>query len=110
MPANRLYFTWCFDSNISCEKLHINKDLTPERHMFTNQIYHFQFELMPRKIQRNLCIDRLINISSVATISTEYQGSCFIDYLPPVLLSIGRALISPKFKRLIIIFFRRGKV
>jgi glycosyltransferase involved in cell wall biosynthesis len=69
----------------------------------TNNVFHENFELLSNQLQYAIIKKKVINYKYKHLLSI---ASRLIDFLPPVLLTLARALVPPKLKQLMAKLFK----
>lgn len=108
MSVYRLHSNGVWTQTPHVEKLKQQLALISEYDNLTNNVFHAEFEALSNRLQHTIAMTNLADVVAVMTTSTAGKISRLIDYLPPVLLSVARALIPPKLKRLIVRIIQRG--
>lgn len=110
MSVYRLHSNGVWTQTPHVEKLKQQLALISEYDNLTNNVFHVEFEALSNRLQHTILMAKLVDVVAVMTPSTAGKISRMMDYLPPVLLSVARALIPPKLKRLIVKFIQRGAI
>lgn len=108
MSVYRLHSNGVWTQTPHIEKLKQQLALIPEYDNLTNNVFHAEFEALSNRLQHTIAMTKFANVVAMTNPSTAGKISRLIDYLPPVLLSVARALIPPKLKRFIVRIVQRG--
>lgn len=108
MSVYRLHSNGVWTQKTHIEKLKQQLARIPEYDSLTNNVFHAEFEALSNRLQHTIGMTKLADVVAVMTPSSAGKISRLIDYLPPVLLSVARALIPPKLKRFIVRIVQRG--
>lgn len=107
MSVYRLHSNGVWTQMPHVEKLKQQLALIPEYDSLTNNVFHAEFEALSNRLQHTIAMTKLADIVALMPPSIIGKISRLIDYLPPVLLSVARALIPPKLKRLVVRIVQR---
>lgn len=110
MSVYRLHSNGVWSQTPHVHKLKAQLELIPAYDTLTKGVYRPEFELLSNRLQRMISMAHLSTIASPLTQPASGLLFCLVDYLPPVLLQVARALTPPKLKRFIVKIFCRGAV
>lgn len=98
LSVYRLHSNGVWTQKTHIEKLKAQLEVIPEYDILTNHVYQAEFDLLSNRIQQMISTADLTPIASAVTQPAMDLYSHLVDYLPPVLLVVARALIPPKLK------------
>ncbi len=102
MSVYRLHSNGVWTQMPHVKKLKAQLELISAYDTLTEGVYHPEFELLSNRLQRMISMAHLSPIVFPLTRSVAGLFSCLVDYLPPVLVGVARALIPPKLKHFIV--------
>lgn len=108
LSVYRLHSNGVWTQKTHVEKLKAQLEVIPEYDILTNHVYQAEFDLLSNRIQQMISTADLTPVASVVTQPAMGLYSHLVDYLPPVLLVVARALIPPKLKYYILRILHRG--
>lgn len=108
MSVYRLHSKGVWTQTPPVEKFRAQLELIPAYDTLTGRVYHAEFKLLSDRLQHMISEASLRHIVAPLISLRTSLFFRFVDYLPPVLLVVARALIPPKFKRLMVRIFRQG--
>ena len=108
LSVYRLHSTGVWTQKPQIEKLKDQLELIPAYDELTNHVFRADFEMLANRLRH------LIGVSHVERAIEEVAQPVvqpllrFVDYAPPVLMTIIRAVMPPKLKRFFVRIFRGG--
>lgn len=108
MSVYRLHSNGVWSQTPHVEKLKSQLDMIPAYDALTGQVYHSEFEILSNRLQHMILMSNFSHIAAAIRQPTAGLISRLVDYLPPILVVLTRALVPPKLKRLIVRIFHRG--
>ena len=110
MSVYRLHPNGVWNQLDQVKKLKAQLKLIPAYDTLTNHVFQAEFEALSHCLGRAIAKSQIVHIATGMAQPTVGLLSRLVDYLPPVLLVVARALIPPKLKRFIARILYQGAV
>lgn len=110
MSVYRLHANGVWTKTSPIEKLKEQLELIPLYDELTNHIFQADFKMLASRLQHLIIVS---HIEGTVVATSQPLGQVLpsiLDYMPPVLLTLVRALVPPKLKRLLVRIFQRSSV
>jgi len=110
MSVYRLHVNGVWAKTSPIEKLKEQLELIPVYDELTNHIFKADFEMLASRLQHLITASHFKGAIATASHPVAQVLPSILDYMPPVLVTLVRALVPPKLKRLLVRIFQRGAV
>lgn len=108
MSVYRLHANGVWTKTATVDKLKEQLKFIPTYDELTNHIFHADFELLTSRLQHLINTTHVEEaVAAIARPASQVLPG-ILDYLPPVLLLLARALVPPKLKRLLFRMLQRS--
>jgi len=102
MSVYRLHSNGVWSQTSHVDQLKVQLELIPAYDALTNHVYHSEFEILTNRLKSMISMASIGHVADIAIHPTTNFISCVVDYMPPILLVLFRALVPPKLKHLIL--------
>jgi glycosyltransferase involved in cell wall biosynthesis len=108
MSVYRLHSNGVWTQISQIEKLKEQLELIPAYNELTDHIFHANFELLASRLQYRINATHVEEAVAAVAHPVAQLLPNISDYMPPVLLTLARALVPPKLKRFLVRMMHRN--